>query len=455
MRLDLHSIFSFLLTISIVVVVHELGHFLVARFFNVEVERFSIGFGKVLFKKNIGPTEFNIRAFPLGGFVQFKQAVKSKKYRTEIKKEKYKNFFEAQALPKKAMIVLAGPCINFIFAFLLLLFLSSGDQYKISPQITVVEESSIAFQKGFMKDDVILELNNQKITSVTSHLETLIKFANKDLYYKVNRNDDLINISINKVERDDLKNKNNGLNGLYFYPSRPNSIFIKEVIANSPAYKAGIKARDQLFTINDKEIFDVNQFIREVNKTSGRSLKLSIIRGQTEIEFKVTHSLLNDKLKSKKILGIKIFSSDYGKNNYLKTFKYNNLEIIYNSFYRLYDKLILIFQSIVNLVIGNIEWKHLSGPIAIAEISSNTLTLGLVSYISFLVFLNLNVGLINLLPIPTLDGGHLLFYLIEGLTKKRVNYKIMIISQRLGVIILVLIFTIAVYNDIFKLFGTQ
>ena len=142
----MHSILSFILTISLVVIVHEFGHFVVAKIFKVGVEKFSVGFGRVLYKKQIGLTEFSLRVIPLGGFVKF----------YETSRFKGVMLFENISLAKKSLIVLAGPFINFIFAFILLLFLNQGEQFKIIPQITAINSQSIAAKVGFKLNDVIV-----------------------------------------------------------------------------------------------------------------------------------------------------------------------------------------------------------------------------------------------------------------------------------------------------------
>ena len=187
----MHSLLSFVITISLVVIVHEFGHFLVAKIFKVSVEKFSVGFGKVLYKKQIGLTEFSLRMIPLGGFVKFYEKSKSKDL----------NLFENIALYKKSLIVLAGPLINFIFAFFLLLFLNQGEQYNILPKITAIKSKSIAAEAGFQMNDVIISINDKKINSVTDHNKALIDLANKDLSYLLLRDNRKTSITISKAKR--------------------------------------------------------------------------------------------------------------------------------------------------------------------------------------------------------------------------------------------------------------
>jgi len=164
----------------------------------------------------------------------------------------------------------------------------------------------------------------------------------------------------------------------------------------------------------------------------------------------VTPRLSSENIRNTGVIGVKIKPTLDIKNNYINYFKFNNLDIIFKSFYDVLEGINMVFKSFVHIVTGNIDWRLLSGPISIAELSSETLSMGLATYLSFLVFLNINVGFLNLLPIPILDGGQLLFYIAEWVLGKPLNKQKMIISQRLGAIILLLVFTLAVYNDFFN-----
>ena len=439
----MHSILSFLFTISLVVVIHEFGHYVMAKLFKVSVEKFSIGFGKALYKKQIGLTEFSLRLIPLGGFVKF----------YEDSKFKGLNLFENISVLKRSIIVLAGPLINFIFAFILLIFLNQGDQYKILPKITAIEPESIASQVGFKENDIIISINDKKIKSLTDHSKALIEFANKDLSYLLLRNNKEILITVNNKDRLDLKrnkaNKKN-INGLYFFPSGRNSLLINEVIVDSPAYIADIRKNDRIVSANDNLIYNASDFVDVIRNKVNTEITIKLLRNNEPVSIQVTPRQNSDSVKPAGVIGVMIKPELINKKIYVYSFKFNTLESISKSFYDVISGIKIVFKSFIHIVTGNIDWRLLSGPIAIAELSSDTISIGLISYLSFLVFLNINIGFLNLLPIPTLDGGQLIFYMIEGVLGKPLNREKMIISQRLGVIILFLVFTLAVYNDVFN-----
>jgi len=440
---NLHSLLSFIATISLVVIVHELGHFAVAKIFKVSVEKFSVGFGKALYKKQIGLTEFSLRIIPLGGFVKFYEKSKSKDL----------NFFENISLFKRALIVLAGPLINFVFAFLLLLFLNQGEQYNVLPKITAVKSKSIAAELGFQTDDVIISVNNKKINSVTDHNKLLIDLANKNLNYTLLRTNGKILITINKARRLDLKSINANreeANGLYFFPAKESSLLVDEVIPGSVAEIANIKKGDRIFSVDNKIIYDVSGFVDSIKSKASTAILIKLFRDGEPISISLMPRLSKENIKDIGVIGVKIKASLDNKENYINYFRNNNLKIISKSFYDVLEGVRIVFKSFIHILTGSIDWRLLSGPISIATLSSETISIGLATYLSFLVFLNINVGLLNLLPIPTLDGGQLFFYAIEWILGKPLNKKKMIISQRLGVVILFLVFTLAVYNDIFN-----
>jgi len=439
----LHSLLSFVITISLVVIVHEFGHFLVAKIFKVSVEKFSVGFGKVLYKKQIGLTEFSLRMIPLGGFVKFYEKSKSKDL----------NLFENISLYKKSLIVLAGPLINFIFAFFLLLFLNQGEQYNVLPKITAIKSKSIAAEAGFQMNDVIISINDKKINSVTDHNKALIDLANKDLSYLLLRDNRKTSITISKAKRLDLKvNKvgRNDSNGLYFFPAQENSLIIDEVIPGSPAEIAKMKKYDRIFSVDNKVIYDASDFIGSIKSKANTTILIKLLRGSELLSTSVTPRLSKENIRNTGVIGVKIKPDLDNKDTYITYFKINTLNTISKSFYDVVEGIRIVFKSLIHIVTGNIDWRLLSGPISIATLSSDTISMGLVTYLSFSVFLNINIGFLNLLPIPTLDGGQLMFYAIEWVLGKPINKEKMIISQRLGVIILFLIFTLAVYNDVFN-----
>ena len=420
------TLITFILTISIIVLVHEFGHYCVARFFNIEVDNFSIGFGKVLLKKKIKGTEFCLRAIPLGGFVAFSQAIK----------EKSNIAFEDAKLFQRSLVILAGPLINFIFAFLLIVVIVSGTQQRIIPTLTHIEDNSFAESIGMKEGDVLTYINGDPVLSVTeiqrAYKEELLQSI------QLNREGKNLSLLIPDKSIDDM--------GLYFFPNKQNSVLVKAVLEDMPAKLANINPGSIISFINEKEVLSVEGAVDIIKNSPNKEIVItSLLNGKTQTH--IITPIIQDK---KGIVGMELKSNmDY--KYHIKSFKYNTLEIIPQSIYKMIMVTNTIIDALWKIVTGKISLDNLAGPISIANYSYDSVNAGLISFLSFLIILNINVGLINLLPIPTLDGGHLLFYCIEFFTGKRVEGKKMLISQQLGVIFLLLIFLIAVYNDILKL----
>ena len=420
------TLITFILTISIIVLVHEFGHYCVARFFKIEVDNFSIGFGKVLFKKKIKGTDFCLRAIPLGGFVAFSQAIK----------EKSNIAFEDAKLFQRSLVILAGPLINFIFAFLLIVVIVSGTQQRIIPTLTHIEDNSFAESIGMKEGDVLTHINGDPVLSVTeiqrAYKEELLQSI------QLNREGKNLSLLIPDKSIDDM--------GLYFFPNKQNSVLVKAVLEDMPAKLANINPGSIISFINEKEVLSVEGAVDIIKNSPNKEIVItSLLNGKTQ-----THTITPIIQDKKGIVGMELKSNmDY--KYHIKSFKYNTLEIIPQSIYKMIMVTNTIIDALWKIVTGKISLDNLAGPISIANYSYDSVNAGLISFLSFLIILNINVGLINLLPIPTLDGGHLLFYCIEFFTGKRVEGKKMLISQQLGVIFLLLIFLIAVYNDILKL----
>ena len=420
------TLITFILTISIIVLVHEFGHYCVARFFNIEVDNFSIGFGKVLLKKKIKGTEFCLRAIPLGGFVAFSQAIK----------EKSNIAFEDAKLFQRSLVILAGPLINFIFAFLLIVVIVSGTQQRIIPTLTHIEDNSFAESIGMKEGDVLTYINGDPVLSVTeiqrAYKEELLQSI------QLNREGKNLSLLIPDKSIDDM--------GLYFFPNKQNSVLVKAVLEDMPAKLANINPGSIISFINEKEVLSVEGAVDIIKNSPNKEIVItSLLNGKTQ-----THTITPIIQDKKGIVGMELKSNmDY--KYHIKSFKYNTLEIIPQSIYKMIMVTNTIIDALWKIVTGKISLDNLAGPISIANYSYDSVNAGLISFLSFLIILNINVGLINLLPIPTLDGGHLLFYCIEFFSGKRVEGKKMLISQQLGVIFLLLIFLIAVYNDILKL----
>ena len=284
--------------------------------------------------------------------------------------------------------------------------------------------------------DVLTYINGDPVLSVTeiqrAYKEELLQSI------QLNREGKNLSLLIPDKSIDDM--------GLYFFPNKQNSVLVKAVLVDMPAKLANINPGSIISFINEKEVLSVEGAVDIIKNSPNKEIVItSLLNGKTQ-----THTITPIIQDKKGIVGMELKSNmDY--KYHIKSFKYNTLEIIPQSIYKMIMVTNTIIDALWKIVTGKISLDNLAGPISIANYSYDSVNAGLISFLSFLIILNINVGLINLLPIPTLDGGHLIFYCIEFFSGKRVEGKKMLISQQLGVIFLLLIFLIAVYNDILKL----
>ena len=355
------ALFWFVIVITPIVLVHELGHFLFAKAFGVKVEVFSIGFGKALFKwKDSKDTIWQIALIPLGGFVKMygDQGVVSTsdiKQLTNLSLQEKKLFLHTKKLWQKSLIVFGGPFANYLLTFLIFVTISMCSGVKeIKTEITSIQNDSPAAKAGLKLGDVIVDVDGQKITSVF------------DLKHKIASNP-YINLTIGFVR------KNTHLNAIIL----PKEEFFQNILGKT------IKSR---------------------------------------------------------VIGVAFENFFFRKVNFRESLK--------NSFHQCIDMSCMILKSIMQMLNSRSDVKNIGGPIKIAMYSENIASQGLIALLYFIAVLSLNLGFINLLPIPMLDGGHLFFYAIEAVIRRPINYKLQKLGFKFGFCVLIAVMLIAFWNDL-------
>ena len=359
-------VFWFLVLITVLVFVHELGHYLVARWNGVKVEVFSIGFGKEIFGfYDKHGTRWKFSLIPLGGYVKFFgdidiSSTQINKESSDLNKEEFDQAFHNKTLLQKSAVLFAGPFANFLFAVLIFffLFISFGiPQHNRDIIVFEVLDQSSASLKGLKAGDEVVEIEGKKILNSLDLVNIVKNSPNEDLSFLIKRDGEYLNLSI--IPDSSISKDNQG----------------KETIIG----RIGIK-------INEK----INTSYEKVNVV--KSLKTSILK---------------------------------------------TVEIT-----------ILILDSLKGIVVGDVSYKELGGPIRIADVSSQAAQTGVVNFLWIMALISINLGLINLLPIPILDGGHLLFFLVQAIIRKPLNETIIKYATSFGMVFLIGIMFLVFYNDI-------
>ena len=442
----IQSIFGFFIAIGILVTFHEFGHFYIARLFNVKVLNFSIGFGKTLFKKQFSDegTEYSIGLVPLGGYVKM---LESSELDPETDKSKYIYCFDKQSVYKKFLIVAAGPVFNLILAVIFFTVVHFSGITGMKPFVTSIEGHSLSQVKNQSFHEII------EVNSVSTErwqdvrVEVLNAVVNKttlNVLIKDNENN-INNININ-YDNEILQKDGDIIINLGFSPKVPEiPSVIGTIESNSPASLAGLQIGDKILSVNDEDIDNWGLLVENIQNNPNNILKLKINRSEKELDIILVPTVNTASENEKGYAGI---SPDRNAlNDFRVLVKYPFFESIYKSILLTYNYSILTFKMIFELFTGQANMNNISGPLSIAEFSGKSLSMGFVYFAYLLAILSISLGVLNLLPIPVLDGGHLVYYIFEILTGKPVPEKFQIIAQQFGMLILFGIMIVAFYND--------
>lgn len=449
------TIFAFLLLVGVIITIHEGGHFLVGRLLGMRILEFSIGFGPKIYEGEFGKLgdrfKFTLRLLPLGGFVKplDKSAVTEEEWQKLTEEEKSRSYAMV-ARWKKVLMVAGGPASNFILAFFIYLFCSVfvGSQ-GVDTSIAEVVPQSVADKAGLKAGDKILAINNQKVVLLS---EVFPKIVNKLLdgetvELTTNSGKHLINykeVDLKKMNPNDI----GYAMGFYFSGSK-GPIELLEVTPGDIADKAGIKVGDQIIGVNRTPVSDMNTFIRRLANNPDKPIQINVLRGLDSMDFKVTPRSVTEQGYQLGKIGIKAGVKNPSN---LEKVHYNLGVGVLTSFEKTVDNTVTTLVSIKNLILGKLSYKSLSGPLSIADISGKTFERGWETYLITMAAISIAIGVFNLLPIPALDGGHLLQFAIEYIIGRDIPEKILYNVQYGGLFVLMSVFVIAFINDITKYF---
>ena len=452
----IQSIIGFFIAIGILVTFHEFGHFIVARLFNVTVLNFSIGFGKSIYSKKFPGkvTEYSIGAIPLGGYVKMLESQEMDDLDKTDPNFSTEFCFDKQSVYKRFLIVAAGPIFNLILAVFFFILVHLSGITGMKPFIESIDGVS---------ENILSQQDNALITKVNNidtkrwqdvRVETLngIDRGDKQLILTISRDDGTIqNINI-PIEQNVLKKKGDIIKNIGFVPSRPDfGTILGNVQENSPASLAGLQAGDKIIMINDQTISKWSDYVNIVQKNPNNILRLYVERNGRPIDIILVPSEM--KIENKIVGYAGISPSRDALEKYRIVVKYPVIESIDKSINLTKDYTLLTFKMIFKLFSGQANVENISGPLSIAEFSGKSLAMGYVYFIYLMAVLSISLGVLNLLPIPMLDGGHLVYYTIEMIIGKPVSMKIQLIGQQLGVVVLLSIMVLAFYNDFLRIFS--
>lgn len=443
---------AFIFTIALLVAIHEFGHFWVARKLGVKVLRFSIGFGKPLFKftgKQDG-TEYVIAAIPLGGYVKMLDEREG-----EVLKEERHRAFNRQPVWSRLAIVFAGPFINFVFAVFAFWMMFVIGVQGVKPIMGHLDETSIAWQAGLREGDKIVAVDGYATPTLSAVYEQLLSaFLNRSQVKLKLADERLITMKLNEVPKDIEPSELQKIIGLSIRLPEED-VIISEVTPDSPAAQAGMQAGDQVLAINGRPIRHWRELVRAVIDKPGQTISVEI---QRKVQDRLQRETLPIKTASVDYkgetigrIGVRPKAVTPLPESMYAMHQYGVLEAIPRAIEKTWDLSVLTLKMLGKIVLGEASIKNISGPITIAEVAGQSAQMGFESFLRFLAIVSLSLGVINLLPIPMLDGGHLLYYLIEMVKGSPVSEAAQEFGLKIGVAILIMLMSVALFNDFNRL----
>lgn len=431
----LSPIFYFLITIGILVLVHELGHFLAAKFFKMRVDTFSLGFPPRAFGKKIGETDYCISWIPIGGYVKIAGMIDESMDTEFLNKEPQPWEFRSKPKWQRAIVLSAGVLMNLLLAVVIYwgLIFYKGITVRPVTEIGSITINSPAAKAGLQLHDKILSINNHQVKQ-WDEIEILIytESVTHDLTLHILRAQAPMDISIKRADIPDISEKRFGINPVGEFP------LIIDVSKDKPAGLIGLQPGDTILAVNGSPV-SAESLPEVIGANKGKEVFLEWARGDQRMSARVTPNVEGK-------IGIQIGGVYTGP---LERQRYGFFEALPIGIKELKVQSVLFLSNIYQIVVGKASLKKsVGGPIKIAQMAQRSAESGLFIFIEFLAMLSISLALLNILPFPALDGGHLMFLVYEAVFRREVPAKVKIVIQQAGFILLLVFMAFILYNDV-------
>lgn len=449
----LEYLIPFVVALGVLIFVHELGHYLVARWCGVKVLRFSVGFGKPLLKWSVGRdrTEWVLAAFPLGGFVRMLDEREG-----EVPAQDLPRAFNRQSVWRRFAIVSAGPLANFLLAIVLYWGLFATGTEELRPRVSLTSDTqSVAAQAGIREGDTVVSVDGAAVRGWSdlrwSLLQAVLdKRAARLVVRSESGSETPLRLKFGMIGVDDADEDLIGRIGLR--PWRPAiPPVVGQVLDGSAAARAGMRPGDRILELGGQRLESWLALVETVSDRAGRALPAVVERDGVRIELTVVpdETVVDGRTVGR--IGVAAAEVPGLREQLFTVVRYGPVEGLVRAVAKTWETSALTLKMIGRMLIGEVSWKNLSGPVTIADYAGQTARLGVAHYLGFMALISISLGVLNLLPIPVLDGGHLLYYVIEILKGSPVSERVMQLGQQLGLVVLAMLMMFAFYNDIMRL----
>lgn len=443
----LFTLLAFAIALGVLITFHEYGHYWVARRCGVHVERFSVGFGKVLLRRtDRNGTEWALSAIPLGGYVKFQDDPEP-----GDAPEAAATAFNRQPLRNRAAIVAAGPFANLLLAVILYGLLGMMGTQQPAAVIAAPPAGTAAAQAGFQQGDRITAINGRAVESWSETrwqlMDAFTSGALVDVQVETREGQQrsrLIHLPATAVEPDGADPMREA--GLMLITPRPK---VREVVEGGAGQAVGLQPGDVFLAVGERRDVSAAEVVEQVQQSPGRPLPLLIERDGVTIALDIVPQA-EQGAEGGQVGRIGVM---LGADLAMVTVQYGPLESLWRGVERTADTVILSFKMMGRMILGDVSLRNVSGPVTIADYAGQTARVGLAAYISFMALISVSIGVLNLLPIPMLDGGHLFYYALEAVRGRPLPEAWLMAGQRIGLGLLAALMSLAFFNDLTRLFS--
>ncbi|NLD28241.1 MAG: RIP metalloprotease RseP [Myxococcales bacterium] len=438
------TIIYFVITLGILIFIHELGHFIMAKRAGIKVEAFSLGFGPRLLGIKIGETDYRISAFPLGGYVKMLGEDPTDEEATDPRS------FSQKSILARGKVVFFGPLMNFVLALVLMpiVFMIGRAEpayLRESPIIVDVKKDSPAELAGLKKGDLILSIEEEEVATWDDVLSEVVMSPGMELTFVIVRDGEMVERAVSVGELPEIKGGYIGVEPILFIGNEPR---VDEVSPGSPAELAGIEAGDLIISADKMAVTNFYDLAAIIHAAGDREIPITVQRGDEEVSISVHPSY---SAESKRwVIGI---SSKRKNSGPVEVVKYNFIDSLVKGGKEAIKLAGLTLDVLYRLLTLQLSYKVLGGPIIIAKVSAEAASVGLANFLYFMAFLSIQLSVLNLLPFPVLDGGHILFLFIEGVRGKPLSERIRSVASQVGFAILITFMLLITLKDIESVWG--